>query len=140
MNFYVASGVENAARVNEAALVLQQNGHRRTYDWTTHGSVRDAAASQKATVALSESTGVAAADLTVLLLPGAKGTHAELGMAIAAATAAKDAGKEAKRILIWSESSAPFDGTEGFCVFYFHPCVERIVCPFPALLERLRTF
>jgi hypothetical protein len=70
------------------------------------------------------------AELVVLLLPGRFGTHAELGMALA--TSAN------KRILLWSESSAPFDGAEGFCVFYHHPAVERIVCPFEELLEHLK--
>jgi hypothetical protein len=69
------------------------------------------------------------AELVVLLLPGRFGTHAELGMALASA--------ENKRILLWSETPAPFDGTEGFCVFYHHPAVERVVCPFEELLAML---
>ena len=73
--------------------------------------------------------GVAQAELVVLLLPGGRGTHTELGMAIAS--------PGVRRIIVWSESSAPFDGSDGFCVFYHHPRVERLVCPFPALLERL---
>ena len=40
---------------------------------------------------------------------------------------------------IWSETSAPFDGAEGFCVFYHHPAVERVVCPFESLLDLLKT-
>lgn len=40
MTFYVASGVANCSRVNEAAAALAANGHYRTYDWTTHGSVK----------------------------------------------------------------------------------------------------
>lgn len=47
------------------------------------------------------------------------------------------ASPRARRILVWSESPAPFDGTDGFCVFYHHPRVERVVCPFDALLELL---
>ena len=69
------------------------------------------------------------AELVVLLLPGRFGTHAELGIAIASSAN--------KRILLWSETSAPFDGGQGFCVFYHHPAVERFVCPFDEFLKQL---
>jgi len=129
MKFYVASGVSNAEKVNRAAAALSAAGHTRTYDWTTHGDVSKADPDFKRHVAASESSGVLEAELVVLLLPGRFGTHAELGMALASSAN--------KRILLWSETSAPFDGTEGFCVFYHHPAVERVVCPFEELLNRL---
>lgn len=130
MKFYVASGVSNAEKVNLAAAALNAAGHERTYDWTGHGDVSKAEPAFKRHVASSESRGVLEAELVVLLLPGRFGTHAELGMALASA--------ENKRILLWSESPAPFDGTEGFCVFYHHPAVERVVCPFDELLGQLK--
>lgn len=135
MTFYIASGVENAARVNEAAAVLTKLGHRRTYNWTLDGSVKGGAVQKKQSVARLACDGVLSASLFVLLLPGAKGTHAELGMALAKASLVSSE----MRVLVWSETSGPFDGTDGFCVFYHHPAVERIVCPFPALLARLST-
>ena len=69
------------------------------------------------------------AELVVLLLPGRFGTHAELGIAIASSAN--------KRILLWSESTAPFDGEQGFCVFYHHPAVERFSGSFDAFLQYL---
>ena len=129
MKFYVASGVSNAEKVNLAAAALQKAGHTRTYDWTTHGDVSKSGPAFQSHVAESESRGVLEAELVVLLLPGRFGTHAELGMALA--TSAN------KRILLWSATPAPFDGTEGFCVFYHHPAVERIVCPFDELIAML---
>ena len=131
MKFYVASGVPNAERVNEAAAVLGARGHERTYDWTRHGDVSAELPARKREVAQTEALAVIDAELVVLLLPGRFGTHAELGIAIASCAN--------KRILLWSESSAPFDGTQGFCVFYHHPAVEKIVCPFEALLANLNT-
>lgn len=130
MKFYVASGVPNAEKVNQAAAALTAAGHVRTYDWTTHGDVSKTPDERKREVAANEARGVTDAELVVLLLPGRFGTHAELGIALA--TAAN------KRILLWSETAAPFDGTEGFCVFYHHPAVERIVCPFDELLTLLK--
>ena len=129
MKYYVASGVSNAEKVNQAAAALNAAGHQRTYDWTGHGDVSKADPEFKRHVAASESMGVLEAELVVLLLPGRFGTHAELGMALATA--------DNKRILLWSETPAPFDGTEGFCVFYHHPAVERVVCPFEELLDTL---
>ena len=130
MKYYVASGVSNAEKVNQAAAALNAAGHQRTYDWTGHGDVSKADPAFKRHVAASESMGVLEAELVVLLLPGRFGTHAELGMALATA--------DNKRILLWSETPAPFDGTEGFCVFYHHPSVERMVCPFDTLLSYLQ--
>ena len=130
MKYYVASGVPNAERVNVVANVLNGKGYKRTYDWTTHGSVADAPDALKRTVAGNESRAVMDAELVVLLLPGRFGTHAELGLAIATA--------QNKRILLWSETDAPFSGESGFCVFYHHPSVERMVCPFDTLLSYLQ--
>lgn len=131
MKFYVASGVPNAEKVNLAAAALNARGHERTYDWTSHGDVSKTPDERKREVAANESRGVLEAELVVLLLPGRFGTHAELGIALASAAN--------KRILLWSETAAPFDGTEGFCVFYHHPAVERVVCSFEALLDYLNT-
>ena len=132
MRYYVASGIPNAKKVNEVAQVLNARGFTRTYDWTSHGSVADAPAEMKQAVALREIGGVTSADLVILLLPGRFGTHAELGAAIATA--------ENKHILLWSETSDPFDGLRDFCVFYHHPAVERMVCPFEEFLSYLTKF
>ena len=129
MKFYVASRVSNAKLVNQAAERLTRCGHERSYDWTRHGDVSAEPAGRKREVAALEAQAVLDAELVLLLLPGGFGTHTEMGLSLAAPAS--------KRILLWSETEAPFDGSEGFCVFYHHPAVERIVCPFPALLERL---
>ena len=131
MRFYVASGVPNAARVNEAAQVLVTRGHKRTYDWTKHGDVSAESPERKREVAQTEAQAVLDAELVVLLLPGRFGTHAELGIALASCAN--------KRVLLWSESSAPFDGEQGFCVFYHHPAVERLSGPFDEFLTYLST-
>ena len=131
MKFYVASGVPNAEKVNLAARALERAGHERTYDWTRHGDVSAESPERKREVAQLEARAVMDAQLVVLLLPGRFGTHAELGVALATA--------QNKRVLLWSETSAPFDGTSGFCVFYHHPSIERLVCPFDELLAFLET-
>jgi len=131
MKFYVASGVPNAEKVNLAARALEQRGHERTYDWTKHGDVSAEPPERKRDVAQLEMQAVAAAQLVVLLLPGRFGTHTELGVSLATS--------QNKRILLWSETAAPFDGESGFCVFYHHPAAERFVCPFEEFLTYLET-
>lgn len=87
-------------------------------------------------IASLECEGVLSASLFVLLLPGASGTYIELGIALAKAGLISS---EMRSIVWFEETSAPLDGTDGFCAFYDHPAVEKIVCPFPALLARLAT-
>ena len=129
MTFYVASGVANTERVSRAAAVLSALGHARTYDWTTHGSVAAEPSKRKSEVAAAEVFAISEADLVLILLPGGRGTHTELGLSLADG--------RSRRILVWSETAAPFDGSDGFCVFYHHPAVTRLVCPFDTLLHTL---
>lgn len=117
MRYYVASAVSNAARVNEVAAILNAAGHTRTYDWTSHGDVSAMDGDFQRSVAAREAQAVLDAELVVLLLPGRFGTHAELGLSIAS--------YQNKRILLWSETPAPFSAEGPFCVFYHHPAVER---------------
>ena len=80
--------------------------HEITYDWTQHGSVQDDGPERIAEVAAAESRGVYLADAVIVLLPGGRGTHAELGMAYALG----------KRIFIHGPRAGE-DGRE--CAFYY---------------------
>ncbi len=133
MNYYIASGLENTKCVGFAAQAL--SGHTRTYDWTTHGDIRREGAMRMQQVCRNELQAVIDAELVVVLFPGGKGTHSEIGAALATA--------QNKRIILWSETGDEFRAGDGethpsVCAFYFHPSVERWVCPFERLLDRLR--
>ena len=125
MRFYISSGMENRERVAELAAVLKGRGHELTYDWTEHGDVRREGETVMSEVAFNELRAVRDAELLLVLLPGGKGTHTELGLAIAT--------RSNKRIIIWSATGEEFICDERTCAFYFHPCVERLVCPFEEL-------
>ncbi len=129
MRFYIATGLENVERAKELSAVLSRNGHELTYDWTAHGDVRSMGKDKMAEVAFSEVRAVRDAELVVALLPGGFGTHTEIGVAIAS--------RSNKRILIWSETGEAFRDPKQSCTFYFHPAVERIVCSFEELIEKL---
>lgn len=129
MRIYVASGLQNRERVVLAMDRLRSLGHEITYDWTRHGDVRSLGEARMEEVAQNETCGVTGADIVLLLLPGGKGTHIELGLSLATA--------KTKRILLWSETGVEFGGGADTCVFYHHPAIERIACPFDELMQTL---
>lgn len=131
MRFYIATGLKNEERAKKVSEVLRSSGHEQTYDWTQHGDIRSDGAERMKEVAFNEIRAVKDAELIVVLLPGGNGTHTELGAAIAS--------RSNKRIILWSENGAEFNPDEKSCAFYFHPAVERLVCPFDVLLEILDT-
>lgn len=131
---YVASRLENIENVARLCAALELEGHTITYKWCTHGRVwspeRTPAEnrSRMSKVATAEGHGVTSADMVVVLLPGGRGTHVELGMALAAR----------KPILLCSETLLideikPFQKgkLQGPCAFYFDHKIEHIVEPDP---------
>lgn len=81
MKFYIASGLQNKEAVRCMAGKLKQTGWHHTYDWTQNEKANSLEELQK--IGMLEKQAVDAADVVVVLLPGGKGTHIELGMAIA---------------------------------------------------------
>lgn len=82
MRFYIGSGFKNCELVNHYADLLTARGWTRTYDWTAHAgggfSLEDLA-----DFARRERRAIGEADVAVILLPAGRGTHVELGMALA---------------------------------------------------------
>lgn len=132
MRFYIASGLTNFARVREAAAALKALGHEQSYDWTKHGDVRKEGGERLGQVAINESSAVMGSQLVLLLLPGERGTHTELGMAIASAVLSGD-----KQVWLWSETGEHFAADERTCAFYFHPCVRRFVGGFEQVVSAI---
>ena len=129
MRFYIASSIHNQDNVSELARVMKSRGHEHTYDWTEHGDIRGNGERAMGEAAFNELRAVRDAELVLVLLPGGAGTHTELGVAIAT--------RSNKRIVVWSETGEEFLDPERTCTFYYHPCVERIVCPFEEFMRRL---
>ena len=128
MRFYIASKLENAALVRQLAKDLISWGWEQTYDWTIHGCVLG---DEKALrdVAKKELYGAAQADLVIVLLPGGRGTHTELGIALMSGC----------EIVLHSEEPAPFDvNSPETRSFYWIPGVERVCCPWEELAGWLK--
>lgn len=122
--YYIASSLDNADQVRSLKAKLDAAGWEHTYDWTVHGSVQREGAARLAEVADDETDGVLCADVVIVLLPGGRGTHTELGMAVAMAALDPD-DEDRMRVCIVGDVGAfnPNDGTT--CAFYFHRVVER---------------
>src|SRR5688500_16566149 len=82
LRFYIASSLDNIEAVNRLRDELVECGYVQSYDWTEHGSVQANPESWKE-VCDAEITGVFDADFLIVLLPGGRGTHVELGIALA---------------------------------------------------------
>jgi len=124
MKIYIATRLGNAAGHNALRDELLRRGHSITYDWTVHGSVQKDGPARIAEVALREIGGILDADLVVVLLPGGRGTHAELGIAVGLM----------KPILLVGEPEAfRENGVE--CAFYYAPTVRRLEIGFRSSAE-----
>lgn len=117
MKFYIATGLANHAAHNAVRDALAALGHEITYDWTTHGPVWRQGKAVIRTTSVAETDGVRAADFVVVLLPGGRGTHAELGMALAFG----------KPTLIACGDAAMFEASPETCAFYHHPRAVPLV-------------
>jgi nucleoside 2-deoxyribosyltransferase len=116
MNYYIATKLENHAEHNRLRDALSALGHRCTYDWTHHGPVYGSGLERVREIAQLEMRGVLDADALIMLWPGGRGTHVELGAAIAAG----------KPCVIVSDVEGHHVASPETCAFYHHPCVTRV--------------
>ena len=78
--FYIATGFENKTQHNHMRDALVELGHTITHDWTAE---EDGEEPEWEEIANDEMLGAASADFGVMILPGVRGTHTELGIALA---------------------------------------------------------
>lgn len=115
MKFYIATKLENFAKHNDLSKALQELGHSVTYDWTGHGPVFGSGVERIMEVAQLETNGVTDADAVIVLWPGGRGTHVEMGIAIGTG----------KPVLFYSDVPEHHGAFAETCAFYWHPLVTR---------------
>ena len=130
MKYYIASKLENAVAVKTLAHAFSELGWEQTYDWTTHGSVHGKGDEVLQHVTLKELGGVKEADVVVIVLPGGRGTHAELGAALA----------YNKPVFVWGLQPEDFIQDGYTCSFYWNPAVRRITGDMLKLVMSLYEF
>lgn len=131
MNFYIASGLQNKENVQYVSAHLKACGFTHTYDWTCNK--RPESSVELKEIGEAERTGVLDSDFLILLLPGGKGTHVELGMALA----------QHKRVYLYS----PDDDINDFSTtstFYFleeiNPFIGHVDDFIQMVLEKEKAF
>lgn len=82
MRFYIGSSLSNREAVSWYAQRLKERGWEHTYDWAKLDPEAETP-ERLGEIAQRERRGVEEADAAVFLLPGGRGTHIELGMALA---------------------------------------------------------
>lgn len=115
--FYVASSFRNVVNVRYVAQTLESKGYVNTYDWIQNASARDVgtvALGDLCSIGQHERDAVMAADVVVILLPGGKGTHVELGIAIA----------QGRRTILYSPEEV-INNLETTSTFYHLPELEK---------------
>jgi len=129
MKYYIATSTTRSDIHNRIRDDLKKFGHEIAYDWTTHGSVRETSPARLREVAHAEFQGILDSDFVLILLPGGKGTHAELGYSIASK----------KQVFVHSEDPASFELGPQVCAFYHHADVIRLTCPIANLAQKVQS-
>jgi nucleoside 2-deoxyribosyltransferase len=127
MKFYIASSFDNKEAVRALASFLIKEGFTQTYDWTKNE--RAVTLEDLARIGEEEKNAVISADFFILLLPGGKGSHVELGIALALG----------KRIYIYS----PEDEVNDFATattFYHVSNVKRFTGSIEEFVEKLISY
>jgi hypothetical protein len=121
MSFYVAGRLSNIATVKRLIDRLEAIGAygRCLYDWTIHGSIQGAGEESYAFLATKELDAVISAEVVFVVLPGGRGTHVELGAALASQKLATE-----KQIFVLYKKESDLV-EEYLSIFYYHPGVTR---------------
>ncbi|MBB6444189.1 nucleoside 2-deoxyribosyltransferase [Bacillus benzoevorans] len=81
MKFYIASSFQNRDLVRVATFLFSQNDFIQAYDWTMNEKA--ATFEELRYIGEEAKQGIMDADFVVMILPAGKGSHLELGMAMA---------------------------------------------------------
>lgn len=124
MRYYIATGLENAAEAVALHRVLREHGWKCTYDWTVHGSAPE----RVEEISDLEIGGVISASVLFVILPGGKGTHAELGAALGKMRIdeARGFNSDMRVVIFGDKPEVQFEKVFGTCCFYWHYGVTRV--------------
>lgn len=119
MKAYIAASLSRSNDQRAVVAALQAIGIEQTFDWTRNGTLGGTRA--MADVAIDEVRAVADADFIVALLPAGRGTHIEIGLALA------NNNNNNKTIFLLAEKESDLLGADTYtCVFYHHSLVTIV--------------
>ena len=82
MKFYIGSSLKNFKTVDYYTKVLKENNWEHTYNWVENIE-KDEKFNDLANYAKCEKDAIEKSDVVIILLPAGRGTHVELGLALA---------------------------------------------------------
>lgn len=112
---YIATSLLNAETQMDLARRLREIRVTVSYDWTIHGSTLSDGPELRGEVADDELRAVGMSGIVIVILPGGRGTHVELGAALMTGLP----------IILWTNGRDILT-PETHCGFYWHPNVTRI--------------
>ncbi|MFJ7973699.1 nucleoside 2-deoxyribosyltransferase [Psychrobacillus sp. NPDC096389] len=112
MKFYIASSLKNIDQVRYVSKRLINKGFIHTYDWTVNENLTTL--KELKAIGQKEKNAVIEADFVIVLLPGGKGSHVELGIAMG----------NNKKIYLYSPDKE-VDNIETTSTFYHLPEIEK---------------
>lgn len=115
MKFYIGSGMKNCELVNYYSKMLEEKGWKHTYNWAKNIN-GDETIEDLIEYSKLEQQGIINSDVVIILLPAGRGTHIELGIALALN----------KKIFLCSETKEEFS-IENTVNFYQLPNIVRLV-------------
>lgn len=80
MKYYIASSFANKEIVNQTIKSLNNLGFNNTYNWTLNEKADNKLKLKN--IGIEELNAVKDADILITILPGGKGTHIEMGIAL----------------------------------------------------------
>lgn len=125
MKFYVGSGFKNSDLVNQISEKLVKSGWEHTYNWTKAIKEKETL-EDLVEVSILEQNAIKESDVVIILLPAGRGTHVEIGMALALD----------KEIYLCSKEEETFS-VEDTVNFYYHPKVKRIVGDIEKIVQEI---
>lgn len=127
MKFYIGTSFKNVEVMNKLSDELQSFGWVHTFDWSEE-LLEEETVSDFIRFSLLEKKAIQESDIVIILLPGGRGTHVEIGLALASE----------KEIYLWSEDGKDFDLKDSVN-FYYDPKINRVTGDLDRLVSLLST-
>ena len=117
MKFYVSSSLANYEQVRSLSRLLKNNGWEQAYDWTLHCPVKETDLETLKSIGEKEYEAIQQSDVVIILTPQGRGTHTELGMAIALN----------KKVYLCHHDDTYFKCDDNTSAFYWLSNVNRLI-------------
>ena len=110
--FYLSTQKDRNAEALPLLDALRAKGWERTFDWA---GLEASSESEYAHLAMAEIAGIRDADVVIVILPGGRGTHIEIGVALAMG----------KPVILHAPNRKTLE-TPYPCAFHYHPKVKLL--------------